>query len=261
VIERRLGLTKAAPAKLPRLIQIDKSQLESKFSRALLVDDDLEYGESISQNLISVGMKTDVVDSLAIAFEVLTTSAYPIVFVDNIFEDRPELRGSEFIRDQERLLDNSEVVLMTGYAINQIVDQSVLGDRGVHIVQKAPGHIDVIKALCLKRVKSQVDQLTESLENFCESMLERIDNAQELEGLIPEPRLMRRARNHLFNYLSSLPNTDTEQFYFEGNTYTPKHLAAEVSKGSRTGALLLDLFLEDVLAISDEDGESIDEGN
>jgi len=245
---------KAAPALAP-MINLNRDRIASKFKRALLVDDDVDYGQSISDNLSSIGVKTDVVGSLAAAVEHLVVDPYPIVFFDNIFEDRPELKGSEFIRDETKLLKNSEVVLMTGYAVQQIANSNDLEKRGVHIVRKAPGHIEEIKSICEKAIQSNIDRFTSQFEQFCSLMLDRIHDPSDIEGLIPEPRLLRRARTYLLDYLAKMPNPELEQFYFEGKSYSPRELAAEVAAGSRPGAILLEQFLDDVLEGSETAGE------
>lgn len=237
----------SAQERAPRLIRIKDENLYARFRRVLLIDDEGDYRDSLSQNLEAVGYHTTTVSSLGAAAQALSENRYPLLLFDNMFEDHPQMKGSEFIRDQQQLLDNSQVVLVTGWPINQIVDRELLINRGVRIVQKAPGHIEEIKHICETTVENNIDQITSKLETFCDSLLSRVEDDSDLDGLLPDPRLISRARSYLRNYLMSLPNQELEQFYMKGRTFTPRSLITEIDIGSDVAALLIDQLLDDLL--------------
>jgi CheY-like chemotaxis protein len=237
----------SAQERVPRMIRVKDESLYARFRRVLLIDDEGDYRDSLSQNLEAVGYHTTAVNSLGAAAQSLSESRYPLILFDNIFEDHPQMKGSEFIRDQRQLLDNSQVVLVTGWPINQIVDRELLTSRGVRIVQKAPGHIEEIKQICETTVENNIDQVTSKLEIFCDSLLNRIEDDSDLDGLLPDPRLISRARSYLRNYLLSLPNQELEQFYIKGETFTPRRLVIELDIGSDVAASLIDQLLDDLL--------------
>src|SRR2546421_1246873 len=242
-------MSKPAEAKgePPSIISIDGDTLLEKFRRAIVIDDDPKYHELYSGNLETIGVKTTCVASLDAAAQELSTRQYPLIFCDNIFEDRPHKKGSEFVRDEELLFGNAQVVLLTGYALNQIEDLDTLKLRGVEIIEKRTGHIEVMKHICTQTAFKRATDFTDKLEEFCSSLIRNAEDESDIDGLIADPHLLKRARNYLIKYMEQLPDQDIEQFYIMGRSYSPRTLVNEIGAGSQVAKVLIDQILDDIL--------------
>lgn len=231
----------------PVLISLDRGQILGKFQRALIVDDQLPYAESVKENLAFIGFDSKVIGSLEGAAHELHVRPYPIIICDNIFVGRSNLRGSEFIRDNQELLGKGQVILMTGFPETQIVDAQLLQDRGVKILKKQVGAIDELKELCTQVAEGRANRYAERLRSVCDELLEKIDDEAELDEVPSDTHLIARTRSYLINYLNQIPNPDLPQFVIMGRTYSPHELVKEVEEGSKISRLLIDQLLDDVL--------------
>ena len=234
-------------------IALDREPIRDKFRRALLIDDDLEYGESVKENLSHIRVKTTLVGSLDAAAQKLSEESYPFIFCDNVFADRPGRKGSEFLRDERELLKDAKIVLMTGFALKQIVGLDLLEAQSVEILSKREGgHIEKLMRICQETIEQRANEFTEKLESICSSLATRAETVTELEGFRCDPYLLQRAQAYLIRYLRSLPNQEVEQFYIDGNMFTPETLVKEVEVGSKTARELVDEVLDDLLEARDE---------
>jgi len=232
-------------------ITINKEQILAKFRRALLIDDDIEYGDSVRRNLETIGFETTVVGSLDAGAQELSSGEYPIVLCDNIFEDRPKRKGSEFLRDETELLGTSKAILMTGFALQQIVDLDLLKMRDVKILKKGEGHIDKLKDMCQEIVEDRAKKYEKKMRGLCEALVERVDDETEFDDLINDPYLVARAKTYLINYMKKFPSQELEQFFIAERAYSPKELVEEIRKGTKVSRLLIDSLLDDILEGSD----------
>lgn len=238
-----------SPAKDPNavLISLNRGQILGKFQRALIVDDQLPYAESVKENLSYIGFESTVTDSLEGAAHELHTRPYPVIICDNIFEGRPSLRGSEFIRDNQGLLGQGQVILMTGYPETRIVDVQVLKERGVKILKKGVGAIHELKEMCGAVAETRTAQYVDRLKGVCDELLDKVDDERELDEVSSDTHLIARTRSYLINYMKQIPNPNLPQFVIMGRTYSPNDLVGEIQQGSKVSQLLIDQILDDVL--------------
>lgn len=229
-------------------VPVDRHQLERKFKRALIVDDEVEYAHSVREHLEYIGFEAQVVGSLDAAAQKLHETSYPLVICDNIFVDRAKKRGSEFIRDHDELFSQGDVILMTGYPERNIIDADILRGRGVQILQKkGTGSIDQLKELCMKLAEAQIIEFMRRLSAVLADLIPKIETEHDLESLFSDSYLLKKGRTYLLNYLKKFPDQDLPQFVINGMAHSAKSLISEIEIGSDLSRELVDQLLDDAL--------------
>jgi CheY-like chemotaxis protein len=248
-VEEAMGTSSAARhAGERKLVKLDADQIAAKLKRALIIDDEVDDARRIAEALLDTGgFVCTIVGSLADAAQTLSSARFPLVICDNIFEDRPSEKGSEFIRDQPKLLGDALVILLTGYPRRQIVDVDLLeNSRGVRIVKKGLDVVEELTKLCEQGVQERAARFSRKLEDVIEMFLVDMNHETDIEDLLPGPRILRRARIYLLDYLKRLPRQEQGQFYIAGRVLSPQELTKEVEAASEVGVQLLDMVLDDL---------------
>lgn len=229
-------------------ISLDYEQILGKFKRALIIDDELDYANSVRENLEFHGFDAKVVVSLDAAAQELFKESRPIIICDNIFIGRSNRRGSEFIRDNTDLIGSAQVILMSGYPESQIIDFDILKIRGIKFLGKhEPDAIDRLLQICREAAEVRAQEFTRSLEELCIKLIENTNSEAVLDYASTSAYLVKRAKMYLINYIRRMPDQESPQFVIMGKACSPHNLIDELDRESEISRMLVDQLLDDVL--------------
>lgn len=108
-------------------------------ARVLIVDDDRDFADSLAEALEMQGHKVSISYSGEDALRRLGMSSFDIAFLDFML---PGMNGVELASDLRRLHPACQVLLMTGYSKQGLLDQAI--KRGVLEVLDKPLDIDEV---------------------------------------------------------------------------------------------------------------------
>lgn len=242
------------------LIVFDKDGLTQKMGESrkiFIADDDDNYTTRVSTALKMRGFETEVVNSFAEMTATLQKKQYPINFIDNI-EGNPGtskgLTGSEIILEKPDLFRNAKrIILLTGWEIRQDV-RNQLQKQGVEILKKDINTLDNMVGICKETFSADTESIINNTKDYFELLLEDYKDTPKLERKFrPYEKLIERTKLRFKNYINTLPNPDTPQFYVMGKSLSPKEIISEIEEpDSEVGVLLIDILLDDVLEGDDD---------
>lgn len=239
-----------------RAVKLDfnETRLRKSILRAIVIDDESNYCSNLQSLLGSAGYTADVATSLDRARSLLREHRYSFVLCDNVFGDLrgKQRKGSEFVLEERSLLRGADVVLVTGYPVEQIHNRRLLENEGVTILKKAPGHLKQLEQIASASAEKKVDVVKNSLENLLEDLVESGNLAEATADIRISCHMVSKASDKLKQQLLLLPDQDKNQFSLAGRIFSPRALLLEIEKGSDIAMQLVDMFIDEMLGDSDD---------
>lgn len=137
--------------------------MNTKISRILIVDDDLDLCQSLMLILNRQGFETASVQTGLQAREKVLESTFDLILIDMVM---PELNGLETLKVLNEIAPNTRMVMMTGFAVAGLVAQAI--QAGVDGVLYKPFNVDIV---INNLVSNDILQL---FEGYLQTVWERI---------------------------------------------------------------------------------------
>lgn len=209
--------------------------------RFLLLEDNERFRVSLKESLEQEGHVVDAVEFSYEAGKLLSGYVYHVVIADIALHPQ-DIRGDEFILQHRELLDQAEVVAITGYGTNEVrVDE--LDEMGVSILTKGK-HIKELLEITERRLAKR----REELENHIQTIVNKENERRPFDMKLSKAPLglLKLLEQVLLEWLRSREDPTKKGIIYGGRIYSSNELAEEVEKGTEVGQahlkMLVDLF-------------------
>jgi DNA-binding NtrC family response regulator len=109
----------------------------SKKRRILIVDDDRELLETLSDILKAKGFLVAISEGRHEAMERLKKTAFDVALIDIVM---PGVNGVQILKELKRISPQTRVIMMTGYAVPHLIEEAI--KEGAERVLYKPLNID-----------------------------------------------------------------------------------------------------------------------
>lgn len=133
--------------------------------RILVVDDDVDFAESLGEVLESHGCEVVIAHSGESAISIFSEQQFDIAFMD---VKMPGLNGVESFFEMRKIRPDVKVMLMTGYALEELLQQAI--DQGVLGVLNKPLDIEQVLKVVESALSDGIILLADDDEDFVESV-------------------------------------------------------------------------------------------
>lgn len=215
--------------------------------RVLLVDDEPAMIRSLTRRLKSMACEVDAASTLAEASDLLQKNQYQLIVVDQIY-GLEELRGDEFLIQNESLMGDSKRVIITGNALDTIRHQEELKRKGILILEKGErSFLETIKNIIHQLFQQQQDLVSSRIEAAIPRILKGTPHleshtADTTKGA--EFVVLEKVKELLIGYLLRLGQSDKTALLYRGKELSPRMLVDEIERGTDIGLEHMDMFLD-----------------
>ncbi|MCS7098448.1 MAG: response regulator [Candidatus Methanomethyliaceae archaeon] len=144
--------------------------------RILVIDDDLDIREGISEILKAAGYEVDAVGTALEGIEKSKQKIYHIAFIDIVL---PDMSGIDLLTKLEERVPKTKKVIITGFATLENAVQALnLGADAYLIKPVMPEKILEIVEKMMKKIEEEITITQEKIVKFIESRVKTLENVK-----------------------------------------------------------------------------------
>ncbi|MEM1573360.1 MAG: response regulator [Candidatus Methanomethylicaceae archaeon] len=141
--------------------------------RILVIDDDPDIREGISEILRNSGYEVDAVETATEAIKKSEENAYHIAFIDIVL---PDMNGIEVLKKLKDRIPKTRKVIITGYAtLENAVEALNLGANAYLIKPVKPEDIIKITEKMMKEIEEEITMTQEKIIKFIETRVKMLE--------------------------------------------------------------------------------------
>ncbi|MDH5806814.1 MAG: response regulator [Candidatus Methanomethylicaceae archaeon] len=141
--------------------------------RILVIDDDPDIREGISEVLRNSGYEVDAVETATEAIKKSEENAYHIAFIDIVL---PDMNGIEVLKKLKDRIPKTRKVIITGYAtLENAVEALNLGANAYLIKPVKPEDIIKITEKMMKEIEEEITMTQEKIIKFIETRVKMLE--------------------------------------------------------------------------------------
>lgn len=141
--------------------------------RILVIDDDPDIREGISEILRNSGYEVDAVETATEAIKKSEENAYHIAFIDIVL---PDMNGIEVLKKLKDRIPKTRKVIITGYAtLENAVEALNLGANAYLIKPVKPEDIIKITEKMMKDIEEEITMTQEKIIKFIETRVKMLE--------------------------------------------------------------------------------------
>ncbi|MEM2259946.1 MAG: response regulator [Candidatus Methanomethylicaceae archaeon] len=141
--------------------------------RILVIDDDPDIREGISEILRNSGYEVDAVETATEAIKKSEENVYHIAFIDIVL---PDMNGIEVLKKLKDRIPKTRKVIITGYAtLENAVEALNLGANAYLIKPVKPEDIIKITEKMMKDIEEEITMTQEKIIKFIETRVKMLE--------------------------------------------------------------------------------------
>ncbi|MEM0101224.1 MAG: response regulator [Candidatus Methanomethyliaceae archaeon] len=141
--------------------------------RILVIDDDPDIREGISEILRNSGYEVDAVETATEAIKKSEEKVYHIAFIDIVL---PDMNGIEVLKKLKDRIPKTRKVIITGYAtLENAVEALNLGANAYLIKPVKPEDIIKITEKMMKEIEEEITMTQEKIIKFIETRVKMLE--------------------------------------------------------------------------------------